>query len=588
MARVLITGVDGFTGRYLAPLLAAGGHEVHGMVQEADRQRIDGVASLHAGLTLQTPLRSKMSSVEWHPIESCTWRPLHISPTETRARCTSHGTCSEHVTCSSLLLALARRPEAVVLASSANIYGNSREGALDETTRPEPANDYAVSKMAMEAIVRLYSSRLPIIVSRPFNYTGRGQSEAFLLPKIVSHSRSRAEWIELGNVAVARDFSDVRDVANAYAHLLQTPAALGRTVNLCSGTAHSLAEVLAMVESLSGHPLPVRVNTALVRQNEIRILKGDRTLLASLVPSLPPPRPLGFLKPCNGCAGGRGSAVYRRHERISARDISSDDTDNAWEQWRKDPYYAVLTESRFRADRLDKGARQDFFLSGELDVAHILNTVRRYGGEGFRPSRVLDFGCGVGRLALPLAAVAAEVVGVDVSPSMLAEARRNAEEHKVQNVRWVESDDTLSLVDGKFDLVCSHIVLQHIDVERGRLLFERLAGLIQPGGWGLIHVTFAWKTFASTFGQVPPSAPPEAPAPPTWRNWLRSFIFPAQAPSPPQPAPVQADPEMLMHFYNLSELMFLLHAVGVSHVHLEFVDHEGVIGAHLAFQAPSR
>jgi len=190
------------------------------------------------------------------------------------------------------LLGMGRQPEAVVLASSANIYGNAREGALSETTPPEPANDYAVSKMAMEALARLYAGRLPLVVCRPFNYTGRGQSEAFLLPKIVSHARSRAEWIELGNVAVARDFSDVRDVTDAYARLLETPAAIGRTINLCSGTAYSLGEVLGMVEALSGRSLPVHVNPALVRQNEVRILKGDRTLLASLVPSLPPPRPL--------------------------------------------------------------------------------------------------------------------------------------------------------------------------------------------------------------------------------------------------------------------------------------------------------
>jgi len=270
----------------------------------------------------------------------------------------------------------------------------------------------------------------------------------------------------------------------------------------------------------------------------------------------------------------------------SAPDAPGSETDIAWERWgAQDPYYAVLTEPRFRTGRFDQGARQDFFLSGELDVAHILNTVRRYGGESFRPSRVLDFGCGVGRLALPLAAVADEVIGVDVSPSMLAEARRNAEERGLQNVRWVQSDDTLSLVEGQFDLVCSHIVLQHIDVARGRLLFQRLAGLVRPGGWALIHITFAWKAFASTFGQVPPPAPPEPPPTPGWRERLRAFFLPSRPPSPPLPEPVQSDPEMLMHFYNLSELMFLLHAAGVSHVHLEFVDHGGVIGAHLAFQA---
>jgi len=290
VARVLITGVDGFTGRYLAPLLASAGHEVHGMAQRGNGKRVDGVVAMHpADLVDPSAIEDVIRHVTPDRVVHLA-AIAHIADGDPRSMYLVNLLGTRNLLES--LVGLGRRPEAVVLASSANIYGNAREGALDETTQPEPANDYAVSKLAMEAIARLYAGRLPLIVCRPFNYTGRGQSEAFLLPKIVSHSRSRAEWIELGNLAVARDFSDVRDVTNAYARLLETPAAIGRTINLCSGTAHSLEDVLAMVEALSGHSLPVRVNPALVRQNEVRILKGDRTLLASLVPSLPPPRPL--------------------------------------------------------------------------------------------------------------------------------------------------------------------------------------------------------------------------------------------------------------------------------------------------------
>ena len=111
-------------------------------------------------------------------------------------------------------------------------------------TPPAPANDYAVSKLAMEYLAKTYSVRLPLIICRPFNYTGVGQAEAFLLPKIVAHVRKGATEIELGNLDVARDFSDVRDVSSIYARLIQTPAAVGATLNICSGKAYTLREVL--------------------------------------------------------------------------------------------------------------------------------------------------------------------------------------------------------------------------------------------------------------------------------------------------------------------------------------------------------
>ena len=170
---------------------------------------------------------------------------------------------------------MSTRPRSVLLASSANIYGNSRAGVLVESLPPSPANDYGISKAAVELLARLYAEQLPIIIVRPFNYTGREQGQNFIIPKIVAHAKSRQPVIELGNLDVLRDFSDVRTVVDAYARLLAEPNAIGGTFNICSGTAVSLREIINIVQKLTGHSLEISVNPAFVRANEVRSLCGS-------------------------------------------------------------------------------------------------------------------------------------------------------------------------------------------------------------------------------------------------------------------------------------------------------------------------
>jgi nucleoside-diphosphate-sugar epimerase len=172
--------------------------------------------------------------------------------------------------------------ECVLLASSANVYGNATEGVLDESAPLNPTNDYAVSKVAMEYMAHLWFDRLPIVIARPFNYTGIGQSNEFLLPKIVGHFQRGTKQIELGNLDVFRDFSDVRAVANAYRRLVQACPA-GKTVNVCSSNSHSLREVLEIVEKIAGYKIEVKVNPSFVRANEVRSLLGSAERLRSLI-----------------------------------------------------------------------------------------------------------------------------------------------------------------------------------------------------------------------------------------------------------------------------------------------------------------
>ena len=281
MKRALVTGAEGFTGRYLVAALHEAGYEVHGLVHAAPETPVRGLAAQHVGdLGDGAGVMKIVGEVRPHHV-------AHLAAIAFVAHDDASAVYHTNIVGTRHLLeALAgtgQKPESVLLASSANVYGNATEGVLDETSAVAPANDYAVSKLAMEYLARLYGGRLPLIISRPFNYTGVGQAESFLLPKIVAHVRRGAPVIELGNLDVARDFSDVRMVVEAYLRLMQTPAAIGQVFNVCSGRAYTLNEVLNLAREISGKQFEVRVNPAFVRHNEVKVLLGNNRRLTDCV-----------------------------------------------------------------------------------------------------------------------------------------------------------------------------------------------------------------------------------------------------------------------------------------------------------------
>lgn len=277
MKRALITGINGFTGRYVAQELEQAGWEVWGIGSQAQpdcRQRYRQVNILD-----HNRLNDVVSDISPDVV-------VHLAAIAFVA----HGDADAFyrvniVGTRNLLSALAncdKTPDCVLIASSAYIYGNATAGVLNEKSVPNPANDYAVSKLAMEYMSNLWRDKLPIVIARPFNYTGVGQSESFLLPKIVNHFRRGESFIELGNLDVSRDFTDVRAVAKAYRRLLQTKP-INEVVNICSGNAISLRHVLDLAQRISGRTIEVRLNPSFVRANDVKTLSGDPSKLLSII-----------------------------------------------------------------------------------------------------------------------------------------------------------------------------------------------------------------------------------------------------------------------------------------------------------------
>ena len=274
--RALITGISGFTGRYLAQELAAAGYRVFGTVLPGEPVGEDMLA---LDLTDRAAVAEAVAAIAPDVV-------AHLAAIAFVAHQDASQIYAVNVVGTRHLLealaALQQRPAAVLLASSANIYGNAQVAPIDESVPANPANDYAVSKLAMEYMARLWMDRLPIILARPFNYTGVGQPEHFLLPKIVAHFRRRAPVIELGNLAIARDFSDVRTVAACYRRLLAAAPA-GQAFNVCSGQSHSLSSLLDMMADIAGYRIEARVNPAFVRANDVLTLVGSNAHLTATI-----------------------------------------------------------------------------------------------------------------------------------------------------------------------------------------------------------------------------------------------------------------------------------------------------------------
>ncbi|WP_145008366.1 NAD-dependent epimerase/dehydratase family protein [Pseudomonas oryzihabitans] len=275
MPTALVTGASGFTGRYLIHALKARDFKVIGL----------GSGSTDADVTLACDLTDKAAVAAAVAQAQPDW-VIHLAALafvghadqEAFYRVNLFGTLN----LLEALGSLERQPQRVLIASSANIYGTPGIEVIDESVCPAPVNHYACSKLAMEHMVATWYDRLPIVITRPFNYTGPGQDERFLIPKIVGHFARGERVIELGNLDVSRDFSDVRDLVQAYIGLLDSTHR-SSPVNVCSGQATALRTVIQMAEQIAGYAIEVRVNPAFVRANEIPVLRGDDARLRGVV-----------------------------------------------------------------------------------------------------------------------------------------------------------------------------------------------------------------------------------------------------------------------------------------------------------------
>ncbi|PIF93510.1 nucleoside-diphosphate-sugar epimerase [Acidovorax sp. 62] len=267
---ILLTGANGFTGLRFAALARQAGHEV---------------TALQVDLTEPLAVTNAVASAVAALPQAQPWAVVHLAALSFVGHADELAFYGVNVLGTLNLLAAlagqAERPSCVLVASSANVYGNCPQSPIAESQTPAPVNHYAASKVAMEHLARAYADRLPLVLTRPFNYTGPGQAPQFLIPKLVEHFARRAPVVELGNLHVEREYNDVDFVCRSYLHLLAHGEPLG-LYNICTGITYTLDDLIARLRRLAGHAIEVCVNPAFVRPNEIQRLCGDPARLQAV------------------------------------------------------------------------------------------------------------------------------------------------------------------------------------------------------------------------------------------------------------------------------------------------------------------
>jgi nucleoside-diphosphate-sugar epimerase len=279
--RVLVTGGNGFTGRALVGRLREAGYEVLSLSHDAA-----GPNTLKADLCDFDGLVRSFTDLNPNVV-------VHLAgiaaPSHDKVGEIYNANVVGTANLFAALLAKKVEPRLIVVASSAQVYGAANaDKPLTEDSPIEPNNHYAVSKRAAEDVAGLYSRHFPITITRPFNYTGPGQSPVFIVPKVVQHYAERRTEIRVGNLDIFRDISDIRRVVEAYVRLIARTIE-PTTVNICSGRAVHLADIFKIMEEVSGHAIKVVVDPSFFRTDDPRVIVGSSLRLEAMVGALPNP-----------------------------------------------------------------------------------------------------------------------------------------------------------------------------------------------------------------------------------------------------------------------------------------------------------
>lgn len=303
MDSALITGIQGFAGSYLCHELLSRGQQVSGLdrqssgakplplprpgMDEITREQIESVPVFASDMSdveqLADILKKSGANHIYHLAGAA-----YVPDSWKNPAATLH----TNSICALTMLQAARSINwrgRYLFISSSDVYGTPtpEELPLTESSPIRAESPYALSKFTAEEFARFYSQDgIDVIIARPFNHIGPGQRGEFVVPsfleRIEEAARSGSDLMRVGEMDAVRDFTDVRDVARAYATLL-AKGETGAAYNICSGNPKKIGEILDLAIQISGHPrVRYEVDPALLRSEGANQRYGNCDRLAAL------------------------------------------------------------------------------------------------------------------------------------------------------------------------------------------------------------------------------------------------------------------------------------------------------------------
>ena len=263
MKKVLITGSKGFTGKELKELLKKKKYEVIEIDCDISNKKELAENLLHLDFDYVVHLAA-ITNVQFKNVSVI--NKINVDGT---------------INLLSVINNYKLSPKLIIIPSSAYVYGSPKDSILSESSELNPLNSYGKSKLIMENLSKDFRN-LPILITRPFNYTGQGQDLSFLIPKIISHFKLKKKKIQLGNLNVKREFNDVRDICKIYIKFLENIRS-SDTVNICSGKSYSIRCIIEICQRLTGHHIDIVINSDLKRKKEINEIVGDPRKMNSMI-----------------------------------------------------------------------------------------------------------------------------------------------------------------------------------------------------------------------------------------------------------------------------------------------------------------